>query len=270
MNLQLQDKVVIVTGGAKGIGAAAVEIFAREGAVPVIVGRSAEAGRELLSKSGATEGRGLMIETELTDVDACRSAVEQTLQTFGRIDGIVHNAGVNDGVSLRSGPDDFVASLKRNLFHLYNLTHFALDALISSRGFIVNVSSKLAVTGQGSTSGYAAAKGAIHGLTREWAVDLAQHGIRVNTVVPAEVWTPMYDSWIRTVENPEQTLSSIRARIPLDQRMTTAEEMGNAIVFLASPCSGHTTGQIHHVDGGYVHFDRSYGNIEKEQDESPA
>ncbi len=265
MDLKLKDKVVIVTGGAKGIGAAAVELFAREDAIPVIVGRSPGTGGALLERIGATGKRGLMIETELTEVDACRSAIEKTLESFGRIDGIVHNAGVNDGVSLRAGPDDFVASLQRNLFHLYNLTHFALDALIESTGFIINVSSKLAVTGQGSTSGYAAAKGAIHGLTREWAVDLAEHGIRVNTVVPAEVWTPMYDSWIQTVENPEETLSAIRARIPLGQRMTSAEEMGNAIVFLASYRSGHTTGQIHHIDGGYVHFDRSYGNIEKDE-----
>ena len=265
MDLELKNKVVIVTGGAKGIGAAAVEIFAREGAIPVIVGRSPDTGSALLEEIGATGSRGRMIETELTEENACRSAIEETLKTFGRLDGIVHNAGVNDGVSLRAGPNEFIASLRRNLFHLYNLTHFALDALIESTGFIINVSSKLAVTGQGSTSGYAAAKGAIHGLTREWAVDLADHGIRVNTVVPAEVWTPMYDSWIKTVENPEKTLEAIRARIPLGQRMTSAEEMGNAIVFLASPCSGHTTGQIHHIDGGYVHFDRSYGNIEKDE-----
>jgi len=265
MDFKLKNKVVIVTGGAKGIGAAAVELFAREGAIPVIVGRSPEAGNALLDRIGAVGTRGLMIETELTEVDACRAAIEKTLESFGCLDGIVHNAGVNDGVSLRAGPDEFIASLQRNLFHLYNLTHFALDALIESTGFLVNVSSKLAVTGQGSTSGYAAAKGAIHGLTREWAVDLAEHGIRVNTVVPAEVWTPMYESWIKTVENPEKTLAAIQARIPLGRRMTSAEEMASAIVFLASPCSGHTTGQIHHIDGGYVHFDRSYGNIDKDE-----
>ncbi|MCH2331056.1 MAG: SDR family NAD(P)-dependent oxidoreductase, partial [Roseibacillus sp.] len=167
-----------MTGGAKGIGAAAVEIFAREGAIPVIVGRSPEAGSALLERVGATEPRGLMIEAELTDVEACQSAVKKTIDCFGRIDGLVHNAGVNDGVGLRAGPDEFISSLERNLFHLYNLTHFALESLISSQGFIVNVSSKLAVTGQGGTSGYAASKGAIHGLTREGAVALAEHGIR--------------------------------------------------------------------------------------------
>ncbi len=264
MDLHLTDKVIIVTGGAKGIGAAAVELFAREGAIPVIVGRSPEVGRELLDRIDATGKRSLMIETELTEVDACKRAIEETLEKLGQLDGIVHNAGINDGVSLRGGPEQFIESLQRNLFHVYNLTHFALDALIASKGFIVNVSSKLAVTGQGGTSGYAAAKGAMHGLTREWAVDLAEHGIRVNTVVPAEVWTPMYEYWINTVENPEKTLDSIRARIPLGRRMTTAEEMANAIGVLASDCSGHTTGQIHHIDGGYVHFDRSYGEIEKD------
>jgi L-fucose dehydrogenase len=264
MDLHLTDKVVIVTGGAKGIGAGCVELFAREGAIPVIVGRSPEAGAVLLERLGATGGRGLMIEAELSDVEACRRAVEECLAAFGRLDGIVHNAGVNDGVGLRHSPAEFVASLQRNLFHVFNLTHFALDALIASKGFLVNVSSKLAVTGQGGTSAYAAAKGALHGLTREWAVDLAAHGIRVNTVVPAECWTPMYESWIRTVDDPEATLASIRARIPLGQRMTTVEEMASAIVFLASGRSGHTTGQILHVDGGYVHFDRSYGDIRKD------
>lgn len=265
MDLHLTDKVFIVTGGSKGIGAAAVELFAKEGAIPVIVGRSPQVGEELLDRIRIAGGQGLMIDTELTSVDACRDAVASTLEKFGRIDGLVHNAGVNDGVNLRSGPAEFVASLQRNLFHLYNITHFALDALIESKGSIVNVSSKLAVTGQGGTSGYAAAKGAIHGLTREWAVDLAQHGIRVNTVVPAEVWTPMYESWINTVEDPEKTLQAIRARIPLESRMTKAEEMANGIVFLSSVASGHTTGQIHFIDGGYVHFDRSYGNIVKEE-----
>ncbi len=254
MDLQLENKVVIVTGGAKGIGAACVEVFAAEGAIPVIVGRSPDVGRALIEKCG----RGLVVEAELTSEEACQNAIEVTLKAYGRIDGLVHNAGINDQVSLRDSPRDFLGSMQKNLLHVFALTHFALEALIESRGFIVNVSSKVAVTGQGGTSGYAASKGAMNALTREWALDLAKHGIRVNAVVPAEVYTPMYESLAAATDAPKKFLDEMSARIPLGRRMTTAEEMANTVVFLASERSAHTTGQIIYPDGGYVHLDRAY------------
>lgn len=254
MNLKLEDKVVIVTGGAKGIGAACVEGFAAEGAIPVIVGRSPEIGQALIEKCG----RGMVIQAELTSEDACRNAIEETMEEYGRIDGLVHNAGINDQVPLSAGLDEFMGSLQRNLLHVYALTHYALDALIKSRGFIVNVSSKVAVTGQGGTSGYAAAKGAINSLTREWALDLSKHGIRVNCVMPAEVYTPMYEGLAKAEEDPQKFLADMSWVIPLGKRMTTSEEVANMVVFLASERSSHTTGQIIYPDGGYVHLDRSF------------
>ena len=260
MNLNLTDKVVIITGGAKGIGAGCVEVFAAEGAIPVIVGRSPDVGQAMVEKCG----RGYVIEAELSSEEACKSTIAETLEKFGRIDGIVHNAGVNDGVSLRHSPSDFVASLQKNILHVFTLTHYALDALIESKGFIINISSKVADTGQGGASGYAASKGAMNALTREWALDLAKYSIRVNTVVPAEVFTPLYENWVNTLENPEEFLESVRSRIPLEKRMTTAEEIANMVVFLASDRSTHTTGQILYPDGGYVHLDRSYGSVNKE------
>ncbi|WP_018969694.1 SDR family oxidoreductase [Rubritalea marina] len=260
MNLNLNDKVVIVTGGSKGIGAGCVEAFAAEGAIPVIVGRSPAVGEELIKQCG----RGAVIEAELSSEEACKQAIEQTLAQFGRIDGIVHNAGVNDGVSLGHSPSDFMGSLQKNIFHVFALTHYALEALKASKGFIINVSSKVADTGQGDTSGYAASKGAMNALTREWALSLAKDGIRVNTVVPAEVMTPLYQNWLNTLEDPEGTLQQIEARVPFGQRMTSASEIANMVVFLASERSSHTTGQIMYPDGGYVHFDRSYGAVEKE------
>src|SRR5271155_559332 len=258
MDLQLKDKVVIVTGGAKGIGAGIVRACAAEAAIPVIVGRDAEAGKQLQSElrnSGAACG---LITVDLATAEDCSQSVEQTLQVFGRIDALVSNAGRNDKVGLESGSvDEYVASLNRNLVHYYGMAHYALPHLKRSRGAIVNIGSKTAVTGQGSTSGYASSKGAIMALTREWAAELLPYGIRVNTVIPAEVMTPLYRSWLDTFSNPDEKLKHILSKIPFEQRMTTSEEIAAMVVFLISAKSSHTTGQHLFVDGGYVHLDRA-------------
>jgi len=258
MDLQLKGKVVIVTGGAKGIGAAIVKACAAEGAIPVIVGRDAKTGSELrdeLVRDGAKCG---LITTELAVAENCARAVEQTAKEFGPVFGLVNNAGRNDKVGLEQGsPKEYVESLERNLFHYYNMAHFALPYLKQTRGAIVNISSKTALTGQGETSGYASAKGAQLALTREWAAELLPFGIRVNAVIPAEVMTPLYRSWVDTFPNPEAKLKMIISKIPLEKRMTTAEEIAATTVFLLSPQSSHTTGQQIIVDGGYVHLDRA-------------
>ena len=113
---------------------------------------------------------------------------------------------------------------------------------------------------QGNTSAYAAANGGRNALTREWAVELLKYGIRVNAVVVAECWTPAYEKWIVTLSNPEEKLKKITDKIPLENRMTTPEEIANMVAFLLSERSSHTTGQIIHVDGGYVHLDRALAN----------
>jgi len=259
MDLHLQNKVVLITGGAKGIGAAIVRACVQEGAIPVIADKDATAAAQLqaaLRQSGSAQVE--FIATELTDPQACKAAIDFALQKFNRLDALVNNAGINDGIGLASGsPEKFVASLERNLLHVYNLTHYALPALKQSKGAIVNISSKTAVTGQGNTSGYVAAKGAILGLTREWAVELLPDGIRVNAVLPAEVMTPLYESWLAKFPDPAQARARIEAKIPLGHRMTTAEEIAATVVFLLSDQSSHTTGQHLFVDGGYVHLDRA-------------
>lgn len=258
MTFNLEDHVVLVTGGAKGIGAAIVRALAGEGAVPVIVDRdhaaTAEIARELTSSGARVE----TVIAELTDPAQCRTAVDQAIARTGRLDGVVNNAGVNDRVGLETGsPAAFVESLGRNLVHVYAVTHHALPALKQSRGAIVNIASKVAMTGQGGTSGYAASKGGILALTREWAVELLPAGIRVNAVVPAEVMTPLYREWLGGFPDPDRTLADITSRIPLGHRMTTTDEIAAAVVFLLSPRSAHTTGQQLVVDGGYVHLDRA-------------
>ncbi|PRD46281.1 L-fucose dehydrogenase [Sphingobacterium haloxyli] len=258
MDLNLKGKVVIVTGGAKGIGKAVVLALANEGALPVIVGRKQEDNDLVKAEVEALGGSAFCVEAELSKPEECKRAAEETLTALGRIDGLVNNAGHNDGVGLITGNyDKFVESLHKNLIHYYLMAHYCIDALRVSRGSIVNISSKTAETGQGNTSGYAASNGGRNALTREWAVELLPYSIRVNAIVVAECATPQYDSWIQTLDNPEETLKKITDRIPLENRMTTAEEIANTAVFLLSDKSSHTTGQLIHVDGGYVHLDRS-------------
>jgi len=258
MDLQLKDKVVIVTGGAKGIGAAIVHACADEGAVPVIVGRDANAGGKLQAEIRSKGSKCGLITVDLSVAERCEQAVAQTVKEFGRLDALVNNAGKNDKVGLEQGnPAEYVASLHRNLVHYYSMAHYSLPHLKTAHGCIVNVGSKTAVTGQGSTSAYASAKGGIMALTREWAAELLPYGIRVNTVIPAEVMTPLYRSWLDTFPNPEEKLRTILSKIPLEKRMTTSEEIAAMTVFLLSAKSSHTTGQHIFVDGGYVHLDRA-------------
>ena len=258
MDLGLKDKVIIVTGGAKGIGAAIVSLLAAEGAEVVIVGRKAADNQKKLDEVLQAGGKGYAIQAELNEPQNSKKVIDAVLEKSGRIDGIVNNAGHNDGVGLEKGsPEAFMESLQKNLSHYYNLAHYALPYLKQSRGAIVNIGSKVALTGQGNTSGYAASKGAINALTREWAVELLPYSIRVNTVLPAEVWTPLYAKWIHSLPNPQEKLQQIVSKIPLEKRFTSCEEIANTAVFLLSNRSSHTTGQILVVDGGYTHLDRS-------------
>ncbi len=258
MDLQLSQRVVLVTGGAKGIGEAIVRGCVEEGAVPVIVDRDADAAGNLLAdlrKSGAT---AYCVNADLKDARSCEAAVRQAAEACGHIDALVNNAGVNDKIGLEHGsPQQYIESLERNLLHYYNMAHFALPYLKRVSGPIVNIASKTALTGQGGTSGYASSKGAILALTREWAVELLPYGMRVNAIVPSEVMTPLYRQWLNTFPDPEEKLAAIMVKIPLGKRMTRPEDIAAAVLFLLSPQAGHITAQHVFVDGGYVHLDRA-------------
>jgi len=245
MDLALKDKVIIVSGGAKGIGAGIANALTAEGAIPVVIGRNAVDNPDFIT-------------AELTNPQECEEAIKATIKKYGRIDGLVNNAGINDGVGLEKGDyDSFVSSLHKNLIHYYLLAHFSLPELIKSKGSIVNIGSKVAETGQGNTSAYAAANGGRNALTREWAVELLKYGIRVNAVIVAESYTPLYEKWINSLPEPNKKLKEITERIPLGKRMTTVDEIAAMVVFLLSERSSHTTGQLIHVDGGYTHLDRA-------------
>ncbi len=263
MNLELEGKVIVISGGARGIGEGIARVLSAEKASVVIIGRDETNNRQTVDSIRSGGGTAAAVTAELTVPDECKRAISEALAAFGRIDGLVNNAGLNDGVGLASGNyESFLQSMHNNLVHYYLLAHYALPELIAHRGTIVNISSKAAETGQGNTSAYAAANGGRNALTREWAVELLPYGIRVNGIVVSECWTPQYSEWIKQFPDAEERLKEITSRIPLGKRMTTTTEIGETAAFLLSARSAHTTGQLIHVDGGYVHLDRALRQID--------
>ena len=258
MDLGLKGKIIIVTGGSKGIGSGIVSVLSEEGAIPVIVGRDKDTILSAVNKYRERNYQVGYAFAELTDPKQCERAVKKIIDDFEKIDGLVNNAGVNDGVGLEKGTyEDFLNSINKNVAHYYKMAQLVLPELKKNKGAIVNIGSKVSVTGQGGTSGYAAACGGRNTLTREWAVELIPYSIRVNSVIVAECYTPLYKKWIESFEDPKEKLVSITNKIPLDKRMTTIEEIANTVAFLISEKSSHTTGQLIYVDGGYTHLDRA-------------
>ncbi len=257
MDLNLKDKVIIVTGGASGIGESIVRKLADEDAIPCIIDRNEEAVLKLSNELKRENKKFLAVVVDLTKFNACEDAVNKVLNEFKHINGLVNNAGLNDGVSLENGSiEAFTDSLHKNVVHYFSMMRLSLNALKQTKGSIVNICSKVAETGQGGTSGYAAANGIRFELTTEWANEFFSFGIRVNAIVVAECFTPQYEWWINKQPNPQEALNNINAKIPLEKRMTTPDEIANTALFLLSSKSGSITGEFFHVDGGYVHLDR--------------
>ena len=258
MDLNLDNKVIIVSGGSKGIGLGIVNSLLKEKAIPFIIGRDEKSIQSIVKKNKSVGNKINYFIAELTNPEECQNAVKEVVNIYNRIDGIINNAGDNDGVGLENGNyKDFVSSLHKNLIHYYLIAHYSLSSLKKSKGVIINIGSKTSFTGQGGTSGYAASNGARNSLTREWAVELLPFDIRVNSLIVAECFTPMYKRWITTQKDPKSKLEKINKRIPFQNRMTTVEEIADTVVFLLSEKSSHTTGQLIFVDGGYTHLDRA-------------
>jgi len=259
MDLGLKDKIVVISGAAGmqgSIGETILQNLVNEGAIPAVIDRN-DRGYGYIEKIKEKGIDAIFCKTDVTDPEQIKKAVETITKKYGRIDVVINNVGVNDGVGLEASYEEFMNSLKLNMVSYFLIVKYALPYLKNAKGNILNIGSKVALTGQGKTSGYAAAKGGVLGLTREWAVDLVTFGIRSNAIIIAESWTPAYDTWIKTLEDGKTKLEEIVKKIPLENRMTTTQEIADACLFTISERSSHTTGQFITVDGGYVHLDRS-------------
>lgn len=259
MDLHLTNKVVIITGAAGkegSIGQTMLMALANEGATIGVIDRN-DRGFGYIDTIKKKGGEAHFVKTDVTDPDQIEKAVKEIVEKYGRIDVVINNVGVNDGAGIEASYDDFLYSLKLNMISYWLVAKHALPYLKESKGNILNIGSKVALTGQGGTSGYAASKGGVLGLTREWAVDLIKYNIRSNAIIIAESWTPAYDTWIKSLENGEEKLKSITDKIPFENRMTTVDEIADTALFVISDRSSHTTGQFVFVDGGYVHLDRA-------------
>lgn len=259
MDLNLKGKVILVSGGAGlegSIGHTIIKSLVSEGAIPAIIDINAR-GQLYADHINNNGGDAYFVKSDVTDPIDLRQAVHKIVSKYGKIDAVINNVGVNDGVGIEASYDEFMGSLKLNMVSYWLTVKYALPELRKSKGVILNIGSKVGLTGQGGTSAYAASKGGVLALTREWALDLLKDEIRVNAIVIAECWTPSYDAWIKTIPNSESKLESIVKKIPFQNRMTTPAEIANTVLFVISEKSSHTTGQFIFVDGGYVHLDRA-------------
>ena len=250
--MRFSDRVVIVTGGAKGIGAGCCRVFASEGARVAIFDRDAAAGQALAAELTARgPKRALFLECDVSRHDEVRDAIEQTVAQFGRLDCIINNAGVHPPAT---DIDDTSVEMMEELLRVNYISTFAgakyaVPHLRRTRGTIINISSMTAVLGQDQSSAYSATKAAQVGLTKALAVELGREGIRVNAILPSNIDTPLMREWAAMLDEPDSALARV-AGLQVFGRMGTPEEIGRVALFLATEDSSFVTGQALEVEGG--------------------
>ncbi|HEY9258579.1 SDR family oxidoreductase [Chitinophaga sp.] len=244
----LKNKIVLITGGASGIGAACALNYAAEGAIVAVIDRDATALQALKTQLGASH---LLLTADLLDSAAIKTAIDTVLQTYGRLDAIHNNAGIASPAKPLhdTTEEEWELLMNVNIRGIYYTTRHGIAALKASRGCILNTSSMVGDMGQENHAAYAGSKGAVNGLTKAMALDYAPDGIRVNAVAPAGVWTPMLREWNKAQPDParmEQYLDHIHALGYCPE----ATEIASVCAFLLSDNARFVTGCIMPVSGG--------------------
>ncbi|MCE2784924.1 MAG: SDR family oxidoreductase [Pirellula sp.] len=246
--MRFAQRVVVITGGAKGIGAGCSNVFAQEGGLVAILDRDFDAAQTTAKRLG---DQHLAVRCDVADEKQIASSIAAVVDRFGQIDCLINNAGIHppDTPLLKMPPEQALEVLRINFLSTYSMCYYALEHLKKTRGTIINVSSMTAALGQRNSTAYAASKGAQLSFTKSLALECADFGIRVNAILPSNVDTPLMRSWAASLQDPQAALERIAALQPIG-RMADVDEMGRVCLFLATEDSSFITGQGLHVDGG--------------------
>ena len=251
-HMQFEGKMVIVTGGAAGIGRGCCEVFHAAGGFVTILDRDLPAAQSVAEKLNAERAQSAFaIGCDVADFPALEAALQQAIEHFGRIDCLINNAGVHPPATpIEEFSIAQMEELMRvNFLSTYAASRFVLPALRKTRGTIVNMSSMTAVLGQHLSSAYAATKGAQVSFTKALALEAGKAGVRVNAVLPSNVDPPLMRAWAETLDDPASALERV-AGLQVFGRMADPQEIGRVCLFLASEDSSFLTGQAIEADGG--------------------
>ncbi|MHB1128170.1 MAG: 3-oxoacyl-ACP reductase FabG [Bacillota bacterium] len=245
--MQLNDKVAIVTGSARGIGKTTAKMFAEAGAKVVLVDYDGATGEKTLSEFKEQGLEAIFVQVDVTNRSQVEAMFEQTVTTYGRLDILVNNAGVlADGFLVKLSEADFDKVIAVNLKGVFNCSQAAAKVMVpQGSGCILNVSSIVGLYGNVGQTNYIATKAAVVGMTKGWAKELGPKGIRVNVIAPGFIVTDM------TAGVPDKVLRMMEDKTPL-RRLGQPEEIASVYLFLASDAASYINGAVISVDGGLV------------------
>lgn len=249
--MKLKDKVAIVTGSSKGIGAGIAKVFSDEGAKVVVTCRTEEAGRKVAEELGAAQGRALYIKVDVTKSQNVQDMIGEAVACFGKLDILVNNAGYHISKNVEeTSEEEWEFIQNTNLRSTFLCSKYAIPHLRRTKGNIINISSMVGLVGQPNAGAYSATKGGQIAMSRGMAIDFAPDGIRVNVICPGWIQTPLVEDWFGQQEDEAAAREYIYGRHPLG-RIGTIEECGKAALFLATnDDSAFVTGITLNIDGG--------------------